>query len=262
MKRILTALVLVPVTVLLILRAPHLAFVVAAAVVSCLSYREYEALVARHGFRAPGPLAYGAGMVVLAAPGEAWAVTTLLALLALALAMRERPLAGALPRAAALAFGLLWIFGAWRCGLALHRLDPYWLLFVFLLNWIGDTAAYYVGRGLGKRKLAPEISPAKTWEGAIASVVFALAAGWAYARVVWPAMPLAPVLLASAICNVAGQIGDLAESAVKRGAGVKDSGSMLPGHGGWLDRTDGLLFSMPAIYLLAARLGAGLNPAQ
>lgn len=250
MKRVLTALVLVPLTVLLVLRAPGLAFVAAATAVACLSYREYEKLVGRHGIRPPGPLGYGAGIALVAAPSEFWSVATLLALLALALAMRERPLAGALPRASALLFGLLWIFGAWRSGIALHGLDPYWLLFVFILNWIGDTAAYYAGRAVGRRKLAPEISPAKTWEGAIASAIVALAAGWGYAQLVWPAMPPAKVLFVSAICNLTAQIGDLAESAVKRGAGVKDSGTMLPGHGGWLDRTDGLLFSMPAVYLL------------
>lgn len=256
MKRVLTALILIPPVVLLVLRAPAPAFLAAAAAVACLSYREYGALVSRHGIRAPGAVGYGAGFVVLAAPGQAWSELTLLALLVLSLAMLERPLTGVLPRASALIFGLLWIFGAWRCGIALHRFDPYWLLFVFVLNWIGDTAAYYTGRALGKRKLAPEISPAKTWEGAIASAIFALAAGWAYAELVWPAMSPAVALLASAVCNVAGQLGDLAESAVKRGAGVKDSGRSLPGHGGWLDRTDGLLFSMPAIYLLASRLAA------
>ncbi len=254
MKRVLTALVLVPVTLVLLLRAPAVVFVAAAAVVACLSYREYAGLVSRHGIRAPGPLGYGAGIMLLAVPAEAWAAVTLLALIALTLVMRDRPLAGVLPRAAALTFGLLWIFGAWRCGIELHRLDPYWLLFVFVLNWVGDTAAYYIGRALGRRKLAPELSPAKTWEGAVASALFALAAGWAYARMVWPGMALPPVLLASAVCNVTGQMGDLAESAVKRGAGVKDSGTALPGHGGWLDRTDGLLFSMPAVYLLAQRL--------
>lgn len=256
MKRVLTALILIPPVVLLVLRAPPLAFIAAAAAVACLSYREYEALVSRHGIRAPGPLGYGAGFAVLATPAEAWAVLTLLALLVLSLAMRERPPAGALPRAAALVFGLLWIFGAWRCGIGLHGLDPYWLLFVLALNWIGDTAAYVAGRAFGRRRLAPVISPAKTWEGAVASALVALAAGWAYARLVWPAMPPESVLPASAICNVTGQLGDLAESAVKRGAGVKDSGRSLPGHGGWLDRTDGLLFSMPAVYLLASRLAA------
>ncbi|MCS7316071.1 MAG: phosphatidate cytidylyltransferase [Bryobacterales bacterium] len=254
MKRVLTAFALVPITVLLVVRAPALAFTAAVALVACLSYREYENLVNRHGLRPPGPLGYGAGIVLLAVPGETAALGTLLALLALVAAMRERPLACALPRASALAFGLLWIFGAWRCGVALHARDPYWLLFVLVLNWIGDTAAYYFGKALGRHKLAPEVSPAKSWEGAIASAVFALAAGWAYAHLVWPAIPAATILLASAVCNLTGQLGDLAESAVKRGAGVKDSGSVLPGHGGWLDRTDGLLFSMPAVYLLLDRL--------
>jgi len=256
MKRVLTALILVPVAVAVVLRAPALGFFLVVAAVAGLSYREFERLAAGHGIAAAGPLGYAAGLAILVAPAEAWALPSLIAALALARAMRSRPLARALPQAAALVFGALWIFGAWRCGIELRSLDPYWLLFVLVLNWVGDTAAYYAGRAFGSRKLAPEISPAKTWEGAVASIVAALASGWAYARLIWPDMGMWPVLFVAAVCNVTGQLGDLGESAIKRGAGVKDSGSSLPGHGGWLDRTDGLLFSMPAVLVAILLLKA------
>lgn len=137
------------------------------------------------------------------------------------------------------------------------------LLFLFLCVWCGDIAALYVGRNLGKRKLAPAISPNKTWEGSIASVAgsmlfgmaIILAGDWFSAHnstftrlhTTWPwwAFALLAILL-----NVAAQVGDLAESALKRGVGVKDSGTMLPGHGGMLDRIDALLFAAPVMWLV------------
>ncbi len=157
-----------------------------------------------------------------------------------------------------------------------------YLLYLMLLVWCGDIAAYYVGRAIGKHKLAPRISPGKTWEGAVASVVGAVIVGLLLfhyinpiasglrsahlltGRTYWFGSPipatqpliLAPVWFVAlfAICvNVAAQLGDLVESALKRGAGVKDSGTLLPGHGGVLDRIDALLFALPVglIFYLA-----------
>ncbi len=119
---------------------------------------------------------------------------------------------------------------------------------------MGDTAALYAGRAFGHHKLAPRLSPAKTWEGAIASLVFGAAAGTVYMLWRLPSLPWAMVLPIAATGNVAGQIGDLCESAMKRGAGVKDSGASLPGHGGWLDRIDSTLFSVPVVYGLVTWL--------
>jgi phosphatidate cytidylyltransferase len=148
---------------------------------------------------------------------------------------------------------------------------PLYLLFVMLLVWCGDIAAYYVGRAIGKHKLAPRISPGKTWEGAAGSVAGALVLGFVLFRCVNPIMsalqrihllrepvtsvasvpqgvsvaPLWTIVLFAICINVAAQLGDLVESAIKRGAGVKDSGTLLPGHGGVLDRIDALLFALP-----------------
>ena len=110
--------------------------------------------------------------------------------------------------------------------------------------------AFYVGRAIGTHKLAPSISPGKSWEGAIASAVAAGFYGIFFLRFLLPEVPLPAAALLAVAGNAAGQIGDLAESALKRGAGVKDSGTTLPGHGGWLDRLDSSLFSMPVVHLL------------
>jgi phosphatidate cytidylyltransferase len=146
--------------------------------------------------------------------------------------------------------GTIYIGGAWACAYNLRAINPHWLLFALLLCWAGDTAAYYIGKNFGRHKMAPVISPGKTWEGAIASVVGGVFIGAIYARFLIPSATLATVLIVAALGNMAGQIGDLVESAYKRWGGVKDSGSSLPGHGGWLDRIDSSLLSIPAVYLI------------
>jgi phosphatidate cytidylyltransferase len=117
-----------------------------------------------------------------------------------------------------------------------------------LVSWAGDTGGLYVGRTFGKHKLAPTVSPSKTWEGAAGSMVAGTVAAMIYAHYFVASAPLAGVAAMGAVANVAGQMGDLCESAFKRGAGVKDSGTTLPGHGGWLDRIDSSLFSVPVTY--------------
>lgn len=258
MKRVVTALIFAPAAVALVLWAPEWPFRAVVVLVALLSYREYSELVEKHGIARLGPVGYAAGLLVLLAPGRrGWLAVTLLGVLALTLGIWQRPLTSALPRASALLLGVAYVFGAWRCGIELRACDRWWLLFALAVNWVGDTAAYYVGRSLGRRKLAPEVSPAKTWEGAVASTLAALLFGLAYVRILMPSIPAWHALAAAAAGNLAGQLGDLAESALKRGAGVKDSGWLFPGHGGCLDRTDGVLFTMPVLLALLSWTGGG-----
>jgi phosphatidate cytidylyltransferase len=169
------------------------------------------------------------------------------------LALREVIQIGKNPVVSALG-GLAYIGTAWLSAFCLRLINPHWLLFAFLLCWVGDTAALYIGKNFGRRKLAPKISPRKTWEGAIASVLGAVLVGAIYAYFLIPSAPVLIVLIISAAGNIAGQVGDLLESAYKRWGGVKDSGSSLPGHGGWLDRIDSSLLSVPAVYALVRLL--------
>jgi phosphatidate cytidylyltransferase len=195
MKRIATALVLVPVAVWLILWAPEWALLAALVVVGALALREFVQITRR------------------------WAP------------------------------GLVYIFAPFACAIFLRRINPHWLMLAVLLCWVGDTAALYIGKNFGRHKLS-KVSPNKTWEGAIASVAGALLAAAIYAHYLIPQAAMPVVLLIAAIGNIAGQLGDLAESAIKRRAGVKDSGASLPGHGGWLDRIDAILFAIPVVYVL------------
>jgi phosphatidate cytidylyltransferase len=120
---------------------------------------------------------------------------------------------------------------------------------VFASIWCCDSAAYFVGRALGRHKLFPRVSPHKTWEGAIAGVVCAVAAFLVARALVLPYLSAGSAVVCGLIVGVFGQLGDLAESLLKRDAGVKDSSSLIPGHGGVLDRFDSLMFVSPLIYV-------------
>jgi phosphatidate cytidylyltransferase len=182
-------------------------------------------------------------------PGGWFALVLLGAgLAALAPLFARVPPAIALSGAASTAFGILTIAlpATSLCYLRDH--SPRSVLFLLLLVWVCDSAAYYVGRRYGRRRLAPTVSPKKTWEGSIgglaAATIFGAAAGtW------WFLPELGPVrgALVGAFASTAGQLGDLVESLWKRGAGVKDSGTFLPGHGGFYDRIDSLLFAGPVV---------------
>jgi len=143
---------------------------------------------------------------------------------------------------------VVYIFGAWKCALGLHTVSPHWLMYALLVSWVGDIGAYYIGRSFGRHRLAERVSPKKSWEGAAASVVTAVLIAGAYLIRFVPDVGIVEAILLTAAANAAGQLGDLCESAMKRGAGVKDSGAILPGHGGFLDRVDSTLFVMPLVY--------------
>ncbi len=170
----------------------------------------------------------------------------------------------------------LWLYRGWRVTQPLLLgvvgwivLVPAWLaiaslqksagllLAVLLIVWIADIAAYFVGRRFGRRKLAPQISPGKTWEGAIGAFVAVLIYGFAFSFVLQPSANIYDRLVALIFVlalTVLGIVGDLFESWIKRGAGAKDSGNLLPGHGGVLDRIDSLTAALPfaALYFLPA----------
>ncbi|CAH0418434.1 phosphatidate cytidylyltransferase [Periweissella ghanensis] len=124
------------------------------------------------------------------------------------------------------------------------------LFFALLIVWVTDSGAYLVGRKIGKTKLAPRISPNKTWEGSIGGTVISIIVSAIYLKFFPQAYDWTVMLIIAALASVAGQFGDLIESALKRFYNVKDSGKILPGHGGILDRFDSLLIVLPVLYLL------------
>jgi phosphatidate cytidylyltransferase len=265
MARILTAAVLIPLVILLLFRAPFWVVTLATAAVAILACWEYLGLADSSGAQTPRWLVLIAVAALFAInffrPEMLMAGFSALAFLMFVSIAFRAPLDRVLLDASASIFGLLYI------GLALVTIPLTWaqehgpslLLLLFCVVWSGDIAALYVGRSLGRRKLAPRLSPGKTWEGSIASIAGSLLVtvllvllgqwmvrhnlmglsyegGWEH----W--------LVLAVVLNIAAQVGDLVESALKRGAKVKDSGSLLPGHGGILDRIDALLLAAPVLW--------------
>ena len=248
MKRILTAAALIPIVVYVVLWANFWVFVAVLVTVAVLCYREFNGVAEAYGFGAPGPLGYGAGLLFLVWWQDAWLLIVGIALILLALAMRGDDLAKSLPRAALLLAGIVYIFGCWKCAMPLRDMNPHWLMYALLVNWVGDAGAYYVGGRWGRHKMAPRVSPHKSWEGAVASVAASVMVAGPYLLRFVPGVGVALAVALTVAANATGQLGDLTESAMKRGAGLKDSGVILPGHGGLLDRVDSTLFSLPLIY--------------
>jgi phosphatidate cytidylyltransferase len=292
LKRIATAVVLIPIVVLLVLRAPVPLLAAVTAVIALLTIHEFLRLAESYGVqpvRLPTYIFVGLFFLLLAVNSgqEKPLLSTAIFVYALGfasaiapfffltIAMHRAELSSGYPAAAASVFSFTYI--ALPLGM-LVQLRQQWagaffLLYLLMVVWAGDIFAYFVGKSIGRHFMSPRISPKKTWEGAVASLVASVAIGvllFRYATPLSSAMlragliqrrdglfgleqpALGPILLLTVALNVAAQLGDLVESLIKRGAGVKDSGAILPGHGGMLDRIDALLFAAPVLWYYAA----------
>lgn len=251
MTRLLTAIPLIALAVYLIFWSPQTVFLMAAALMGLLCYREFAGLVMYHGIRSPVWLGVAAGIAVILVPdGYVFLTATLVTCIAFTVALTQDDLKQVLLSVACVVLGLLYTFAPWRFAIELRRLSVHLLFFALALNWAGDSVAYYVGKRIGRHRLAPVVSPKKSWEGAIASGLGSVIFGLLYLGYFLPSVPKWQIVTMAVVGNVAGQFGDLAESAIKRGAAVKDSGTLLPGHGGMLDRVDSSLFALPTVALL------------
>ncbi len=292
LKRIATAVVLIPIVLVLTLRAPVWVLAMVAAIVALLAIHEFLKLTESYGVRPMNwPTYLFAGLffftLAISAGGQTPLLSTGKFLIVLAFAaaivpfifltraMRNEDLSTGYPSAAASVFAFTYI--ALPMGM-LVQLRQQWagafyLLYLLLVVWAGDIFAYFVGKSIGRHLMSPRISPKKTWEGAVASLVASVGVGWLLFHYALPVSStllrwgliqrrdgmfgleqpeMGPVILLTIVLNVAAQLGDLVESLIKRGAGVKDSGAILPGHGGMLDRIDALLFATPVLWYYAA----------
>jgi phosphatidate cytidylyltransferase len=300
LKRIATAVVLIPIVVLLVLRAPVPLVAVVAGAVALVTVHEFLKLTESYGvqpLRLPTYIFSGLLFLLLAlsagadTPQLSSLKFVLSAAFAAALApffflsilMRRSQLAGAYPAAAASAFAFAYIALPMAMLVQLRQqvAGAFWLLYLLLVVWAGDIFAYFVGRSLGRHLMAPRISPKKTWEGAAASLVASLLVGnllFSHALQISSFLlrvglierrdglfglekpEIFPIILLTVALNIAAQLGDLVESLIKRGAGVKDSGTILPGHGGMLDRIDALLFAAPVLWFYATGIFPPARP--
>jgi phosphatidate cytidylyltransferase len=291
LKRIATAVVLIPIVMLLVLRAPVPVLAVVAAAVALVTVQEFLKLTESYGvhpLRWPTYIFVGLLFLLLAVTtaGETPQLSGLKFVVGLGFAcaiapfvfltitMRRSPMSAGYPAAAASTFAFVYIALPMAMLVQLREqwAGAFWLLYLLLVVWAGDIFAYFVGRSLGRHLMAPRISPKKTWEGAAASVAASLMVGillFSHALQVSSFLlrvgliqrrdglfglekpELWPIILLTVALNIAAQLGDLVESLIKRGAGVKDSGTILPGHGGMLDRIDALLFAAPVLWYYA-----------
>jgi phosphatidate cytidylyltransferase len=294
MKRVLTAVLLIPVVLLIVFKAPLWLFALVVAAIIVLALHEYLAIVEAAGIRPFKLLTYIAALLPILSflygmyrgdfpwiRSVDWGMLVPLMVIVFGVPLvLRKDMSQGLASVAASVLGVLYI------GLSLSLLvnlqnDFQIILFLFLLFsvWLGDIAAYYVGKNIGRHKLAPVVSPNKSWEGAIASVLASVTVAFmvmhfrpqimdflmringadAHTRALFAPMsgpvPTTHIVCLGILANVAAQFGDLFESALKRGAGVKDSGTLLPGHGGLLDRIDALLFAIPVVWYYATQTG-------
>jgi phosphatidate cytidylyltransferase len=293
-QRIVTAAVLIPLVLLLILRAPVWLLAVVAGAVALLAIREFLALTGHYAvepftsatYAYVGAFFAAVALIASRAPDkfdlrslDIGIVTLLFSVLApfvfLAVGMKRERLGSTYAAAGASVFAFAYVAVpmSMLVGMRLWPTGSFMLIFLMVVVWSGDILAYFVGKSMGRHKMSPRISPKKTWEGAAASLVASVGFGtmlfhysvpisrflvrnhllkgewilppnlWIHESGTWQV-----VLLCGAL-NIAAQLGDLVESAIKRGADVKDSGSILPGHGGMLDRIDAMLFAIPVLWI-------------
>jgi len=268
MKRIVTAAILVPLVLLVIfLQGPRFVWLLPTltAIVAGLAAWEFLGLANASGAHTPRVLvivAMAALMFIsLVHPDRVAPTISALSIAIFAYCAFRGPLDTVLPDVASSVFCLVYIglSMATLPWLAAQENGPSLLTFLFCVVWTGDVAGLYIGRSFGRHKLAPRLSPNKTWEGTIASVIGSvlitlllviiaeLLARRGSSLLAYPG-PIFRWIFLAIVLNIAAQTGDLVESAIKRGAGVKDSGALLPGHGGMLDRIDALLLAAPVLW--------------
>jgi phosphatidate cytidylyltransferase len=275
--RLATAAVLIPIVLALVWWAPPIALAGIAAIVAILALVEFLNLGERIGLRGfklwtyfctvlifyaqfslgrieTHTLAGGISMVRDATGGtlsiEAALLIFLFGCVVLGL-LTKRPLHEVLPAISIGSAALLFVVLPFSYIVRLDEIEPVGrqlVLFTLLLVWAGDMLAYFVGKSLGRVPMAPMLSPKKTWEGALGNVLASLLVAVLFAK--WMQTDVITLLVIAGVANIAGQAGDLIESAYKRGAAVKDSGGLLPGHGGMLDRIDSLILATPAVWIL------------
>lgn len=276
MKRILTAIIGIPVLLYTVWSQSPYFFVALTAIAALLALSEFYGLAGKFGCKPQLVAGYAAALVVLASflfdkPSLAVLAVISLSILSLAVALgSSNELKDSLMSVSSTMFGVVYVALLPGCLIGVRMLPdaitdltaPHLasklLTMFFAMVMMTDTGAYYVGRTLGRHKLAPRISPGKTIEGAIGGFVMAVVTGALCKVIFFHEIALTHAIALGAAIGLVGQIGDLAESMLKRGAGVKDSGNLLPGHGGMLDRIDSILFCAPLLYYYARLLASSL----
>ncbi|HEU4886264.1 MAG TPA: phosphatidate cytidylyltransferase [Thermoanaerobaculia bacterium] len=254
--RELTALVAAPAAIWITGWGPVWLFNATIAIICVLAMYEFLALGKAKGYDVPTVLCIAIMLLIMAAfilddLSVELGMFAALLIIPASYVFTNKSLEDSLPSSAVAVLATTYVGMLGGSLIRLHNDFPegYKLVFFLLLVvWLGDSGAYYVGKQFGKHKLSPRISPKKTIEGLVGGIIASILAAVVIHFTFFPKFPLLHAIIAGVILSFAGVIGDLAESMWKRSAAVKDSGTLIPGHGGFLDRFDSILFTAPILY--------------
>lgn len=273
-KRILTAIVGIPILILVLIKGGYLMLIL-VTFVTIVGLWEFFRIMEMRGYKPVKIPGYLSGIFIIFSAYFLWnysIVLSVVLLFILFVGLFEKDNKHALSGTGISIFGVFYIAGLLSFAVKLRiigellpnvyksviHLDVLWgadrigiyaVFFPIAVIFVSDTGAYFIGKAFGKRRVAPNISPKKSWEGVVGGLIASLIAGYVIWKIAPDVCQLKHVLILSVILSLAGLAGDLVESRIKRDANVKDSGSIFPGHGGVMDRVDALLFGLPVAYL-------------
>ena len=263
LKRLIVAALLLPIIYLYIMRLPSQFFLILLACVSSIALTEFYSI-----YRVKGILRYSClflGTVLLITSYVSrellleMIVVSVLAIMTMRLFLKKDPLSSLKDIAPPLV-GLLYIPVFLTFQIQIRTFGPEWIIFLYALVWGSDSMAYYVGKGFGKQRLYTSVSPNKTVAGAVGSVIGGALCSLFLSYFFIPSLTALPAVVIGIMIGFITIIGDLVESMFKRDAGIKDSGVILPGHGGILDKIDGMLFGGPVLYFMLLAMGITHGP--
>jgi phosphatidate cytidylyltransferase len=263
-KRVLTAAIGIPVLIFALIKGKYV-FLLLVVLVGVVGLWEFFRIMELKGYKPAKTAGYISGIIIICSSyflkDYSLAIFVVIIFI-LSAGLFEKDNKSALSGTGVTIFGVLYLAGLISFAIRLRNLssfinarhitnqtDIYAVFFPIAIIFLSDTGAYFVGKAYGKNRVAPNISPKKSWEGVVGGILTSLLAGYIIWRIAPQILPLKHVLILSVILSIAGLGGDLAESRIKRDAEVKDSGSIFPGHGGVMDRVDALLFGLPITYI-------------
>jgi phosphatidate cytidylyltransferase len=259
-KRVLSSIVLIPILYVIVWELPPVYFAGLVVVAAVIGQNEFYRMARNRGIRPQVvlgiifgvliALSFYPGFSLFRGTGAAFCITAGMFSIMSARLFSPRPVDGALEDIAVTLLGIFYIALLFGFQVAIRKYDDgkQWIVFLYLVIWASDTGAYYIGTLLGKHKLYPKISPKKSVEGLIGGMIAAAGAGLLCRAWFLPAVSFEEAAVLGIVLAVAGTLGDFVESLFKRSVGVKDSGNLIPGHGGILDRMDSMLFAAPVLY--------------
>jgi phosphatidate cytidylyltransferase len=257
-KRLVVALIFLPIFYLYVMYLPPVFFFFLLLAVSLLSLFEFCSMYRLEGVLKYACLLFGSAILIVSFYERAYfadaVIIAAMAIIVIRLLLKRDP-TSSLSDIAAPVVGLIYIPGLLSFQSQIRHIGAAWILFLYATVWASDSLAYYVGKGIGRRKLYREVSPNKTVAGAVGSVIGGMAGALILRALVAPQLGIVSAAFIGIAVGIISIIGDLVESMFKRDAGVKDSGTIIPGHGGILDKIDGSLFAGPLLYWILKGMG-------